>query len=44
MNNKKNKEPKKSQEELFRETAKSQDCDEKINLKEVLKKIAKPKK
>ncbi len=38
------KKPEANQEKLFRDTAKLLDCDDKIDLKEILKKIAKPSK
>ena len=38
------KQPKKSQHDLFKETAKEHDCDEKFDLKKTLKKISKPEK
>ena len=35
---------KQSQHELFKQTAKDQNCDEKLDLKKVIKKISKPQK
>lgn len=35
------KQPKKSQHELFKETAKGSGCDEKFDLKEIIKKLPK---
>ena len=37
------KQPKKSQHDLFKETAKDHGCDEKFDLKKALKKLIKPK-
>ncbi len=45
MTNKtKKKQPKKSQYDLFKEASKIHGCDEKFDLKKVIKKISKPKK
>jgi len=38
------KQPKKSQHDLFKETAKEHGCDEKFDLKKALKKLINPKK
>jgi hypothetical protein len=38
------KQPKKSQHDLFKEAAKAAECNEKFDLKKVIKKISKPKK
>jgi hypothetical protein len=45
MTNKtKKKQPKKSQHDLFKETAKDHGCDEKFDLKKALKNLINPKK
>ena len=44
LNKTKKKQPKKSQHDLFKETAKDHGCDEKFDLKKALKKLINPKK
>jgi len=44
INKLKKKKPKKSQHDLFKETAKDHGCNEKFDLKETIKNLTKPKK
>lgn len=45
MKNKpKKKQPKKSQQDLFKEAARSSGCDEKFDLKKIVTELAKPRK